>query len=157
MLLVKDPIPTKVVPGLTASLAAASVFNPPLNIALSHVHWGRSVIKNVDSSSSFLGCRDQVDSVIVPRPHLAACGNYRHGSSPSSNENLVTAPLFRGDFWRAEAYRDSRFASYRLVHATHHPVRKSLAAQSNYSGHPTKHVRDADRRWEGNRMTNRRC
>src|SRR5258708_37856160 len=141
MLLVKDPIPTKLVPGLTASLAAASVFDPPLNIALSHVHWGRSVIKNVDSSSSFLGCRDQVDSVIVPRPHLAACGNYRHGSSPSSNENLVIAPLFRGDFWRAEAYRDSRFASYRLGTFPHSPHRKKRRAQFHYYGNFTKQVR----------------
>src|SRR5258708_13860631 len=152
MLLVKDPIPTKVVPGLTAWLAAASVFNPPLNIALSHVHWGRSVIKNVDSSSSFLGCRDQVDSVIVPRPHLTACGNYRHGSSPSSNENLVTAPLFRGDFWRAEAYRDSRFASYRLVHATHPPSPKNLAAHSHFFWPPANPVPDRGRPWAGNKV-----
>jgi hypothetical protein len=30
--------------------------------------------------------------------------------------------------------------SYRLVHTTHHPVRKSPAAKSNYSAHPTKDV-----------------
>jgi len=35
--------------------------------------------------------------------------------------------------------------SYRLVHTTHHLVRKSLAAQSNYSGHSTKDVRVSDR------------
>jgi hypothetical protein len=37
---VEDPVPTKVVPRLTASLAPAGVFNPPLNISLSYVHWG---------------------------------------------------------------------------------------------------------------------
>src|ERR1700686_283733 len=30
--------------------------------------------------------------------------------------------------------------SYRLVHTAHLPVPKSLAAKSNYSGHPTKDV-----------------
>src|SRR5258707_12987413 len=37
-----------------------------------------------------------------------------------------------------------RRRSYRLVHA-------------NFSGHSTKHVRVADRRWEGNTMNNQRC